>query len=214
MPTFIKSGLWIQRKIGYPKEFNLTKYIKDLIAATPVIGSFIPLTGTTVGNPVTGDIDFGSFDGDGKSLFGVDGNNKEYGLRLGLISSPANNYTNAIYGESPDGSLKGYNGLSTSSEPSFEIYNITNNESTALTLSDGYLYFSTNNTTSRGISGAQNFSPNITDLDYTQKIYVDKAQSYFTTETLTGGKWIDGRLSYRRVLPFTTVFPNVNLNTL
>lgn len=35
MPTFIKAGLWIERKLSIKGEFNLTKYIQELIASTP-----------------------------------------------------------------------------------------------------------------------------------------------------------------------------------
>ena len=35
MSIFIKAGLWIEKKLGFKGEFNLTKYITDLIAATP-----------------------------------------------------------------------------------------------------------------------------------------------------------------------------------
>lgn len=35
MSIFIKAGLWLEKKTGYKGEFNLTRYITDLIAATP-----------------------------------------------------------------------------------------------------------------------------------------------------------------------------------
>lgn len=56
----------------------------------------------------------------------------------------------------------------------------------------------------RGIVSVNDFSENITDLDYTQKIYVDKANSYSLDETLTGGTWIDGKPIYRKVYVSTT----------
>jgi hypothetical protein len=42
-------------------------------------------------------------------------------------------------------------------------------------------------------------------LIYAQRSYVDKANSYSTTETLTGGTWIDGKPIYRKVTSYTSV---------
>jgi hypothetical protein len=35
MSIFIKAGLWIEKQVGYKGEFNLTRYITDLIASSP-----------------------------------------------------------------------------------------------------------------------------------------------------------------------------------
>jgi hypothetical protein len=35
MSIFIKAGLWLEKKTGYKGEFNLTRYITDLIADSP-----------------------------------------------------------------------------------------------------------------------------------------------------------------------------------
>jgi hypothetical protein len=35
MSIFVKAGLWIEKKVGHKGEFNLTKFVEDLIAATP-----------------------------------------------------------------------------------------------------------------------------------------------------------------------------------
>ena len=57
-------------------------------------------------------------------------------------------------------------------------------------ISDGHnsrLIVDANNSTSRGISGALDYTPNITNVDYTQKIYVDrKADSLAKTLTRVG----------------------------
>lgn len=34
MSIFVKAGLWLEKKTGYKGEFNLTRYVTDLIAAT------------------------------------------------------------------------------------------------------------------------------------------------------------------------------------
>jgi len=35
MSIFIKAGLWLEKKTGFKGEFNLTRYVTDLIASTP-----------------------------------------------------------------------------------------------------------------------------------------------------------------------------------
>jgi hypothetical protein len=42
-------------------------------------------------------------------------------------------------------------------------------------------------------------------LIYAQRSYVDKANSYSTDETLTGGTWIDDKPIYRKVIQSTTI---------
>jgi hypothetical protein len=37
MSIFIKAGLWLEKKTGFKGEFNLTRYVTDLIAATPPV---------------------------------------------------------------------------------------------------------------------------------------------------------------------------------
>lgn len=52
---------------------------------------------------------------------------------------------------------------------------------------------------SKGIVGRYDFSANYVPFSFVQKTYSDKQHSYFTTETLTGGTWIDGKPIYRIV---------------
>jgi len=35
MSIFIKAGLWLEKKTGYKGEFNLTKFVENLIATSP-----------------------------------------------------------------------------------------------------------------------------------------------------------------------------------
>ena len=42
MSIFIKAGLWLEKKTGYKGEFNLTRYITDLIASTPPAPPALP----------------------------------------------------------------------------------------------------------------------------------------------------------------------------
>ena len=108
---------------------------------------FIPLTGTTVGNPITGDIEIQ----DGLKIFPtIDGGGYYLGdNNIGAISIGANGFINII-----------------------------NNF--------------TNNPLFRGLCGNDDYTPNITDLDYTQKIYVDtkapltpRVQSITSSATVT-----------------------------
>lgn len=103
-------------------------------------GDFIPLTGTEVGNPVSGNIEFGSEE---NFLIATDGANAstvkitKYG-GVGLESSIG-------------GILSSFN-----------------------LVDDKAAVYSNNSVLSKGLSGSQDFTPNITDLDYVQKKYVDQ----------------------------------------
>jgi hypothetical protein len=151
MPTFIKPGFWEKKQKGYDHWLNLDQFVEKIIEANPVpIGNFIPLTGTEVGSPVTGDIDvndqvfIGHTDGDFSSYVGL-------------------NYT----------------------------------EDNGIVVNDDY--------SNKGLHGSTYYGANYDDNTYVQKQYVDNANSYSTTETLTGGTWIDGKPIYRNVIPFTIV---------
>lgn len=113
------------------------------------LGAFIPLSGTEVGNPVTGDIE------------GTDG-----------INIKTKNYA----------SSNNYNSLTLFGDAvrlSFDDSVIQ----TSLTLSQTLIEVNCNNSGSRGLIGAQDFTANITDLDYTQLVYV----GYRGTATLSSG---------------------------
>jgi hypothetical protein len=133
---------------------------------TAPTGDFIPITGTTVGNPVTGDIH-------SISNFYIDYDNGDPFVsisstdRVVYLGDAIGNYNNTNIGiddvqqkvniNAPLGTLISSLGL-----VSLEIYST--------------------NPLSRGLEGVQDFTANITDLDYTQKIYVD-TQSQRTTAT-------------------------------
>ena len=122
---------------------TLNKYLYDKSQ------NAIPLSGTEVGNPVTGDIE------------GTDG-----------INIKTKNYA----------SSNNYNSLTLFGDAvrlSFDDSVIQ----TSLTLSQTLIEVNCNNSGSRGLIGAQDFTANITDLDYTQKIYV----GFRGTATLSSG---------------------------
>ena len=100
----------------------------------------IPLSGTEVGKPVTGDIVFQN----GMSIYSNNGNG---------------NIGNLIGFKSDRIFLSDYDDIYTGE----------------LGVKKEGIYVSSEDPLSKGISGVQDFTPNITDLDYTQKIYVDSA---------------------------------------
>ena len=114
----------------------------------------IPLSGTEVGKPVTGDIEV---------LEGNKGNlyiNPDFDL-----------YHSLLLAEGGIGFISTQDNFLTTTEISCNI---------------DYICISSSNPLSRGLVGIQDYSANITDLDYTQKIYVD-AKATSKQDTLVSG---------------------------
>ena len=113
-------------------------------------GDFIPLSGTTEGNPITGDIEIQ----DGLKIFPtIDGGGYYLGdNNIGAISIGANGFINII-----------------------------NNF--------------TNNPLFRGLCGNDDYTANITDLDYTQKIYVDTHIAFIPIPTSSTDPGIKGQMA-------------------
>lgn len=103
------------------------------------VSNAIPLTGTELGNPVTGDIELSTYVDKG-NLYVTDGTN------IGAINLDS---TEASLGWT-DGTYSNF-----------------------ISCFDNFVRINSDNPTSRGLVGEHNHSANITDLDYTQKIYVD-----------------------------------------
>jgi len=112
------------------------------------VGSFIPLTGTEVDSPITGDLEmlgesndlkiFNRYYDGGEDV--LNENKLQFGdVSIGLLSENDNSEQVSITANSESGNIS-----ANSTVPG-----------------------------SRGIIGIQDFSQNITDLDYPQKIYVD-----------------------------------------
>ena len=123
------------------------------------IEGFIPLSGTTTGNPVTGDIEFEDpFIGSTRRIYvPYNGGEKE-------ITFP------------DDSSI------------SLTVNDVVNGEVGGLSINTNGISISATNIGSVGLKGQSDFSPNITDLDYTQKIYVDTIAPSIQLETpSTGG---------------------------
>jgi hypothetical protein len=119
---------------------------------------FIPLTGTEVGKPVTGDIEFDE--------------NQNIGLLLG-----ANLYFK-FFGQDNYNEIGGYT-----------IVNGPSGSVVALGSVDG------SNGLPIGIRGEADYSPNITDLDYTQKIYVDTHIAFTPIPTSSTDPGIKGQMA-------------------
>lgn len=146
-------------------DYTQKKYVDEQI------NNVIPLSGTNVNNPVTGDIDmansnliFNNIDGDKFIKFGY---------------NPATDETGFWYDNGVDFQTRFriYNGAIESFMPNGSIISHSN---IGLGVDDN------GNPLYRGVIGGADYTANITDLDYTQKIYVDDiAGKIITLGTVT-----------------------------
>lgn len=146
-------------KISTARFFHLPKMVAEALRKltgrietlenTPT-GDYIPLSGTTVGNPVTGDIDLSDFN------------------RIKVNSTNSNVLS---YIEFDDGSFN------------FKRENYLTGFNSNFRLIENGIIISDDNPANAGLSGAHDYSANITDLDYTQKIYIDERGSVVNTTT-------------------------------
>lgn len=114
-------------------------------------GDFIPLSGTTEGNPVTGDVQVQNYGG--KGLYGIDLNGDfEPTGRVNSISIQSNSVNISNY--DPSGSDESLTSMTIGGD--------------AITINDS----DSSGNPRRGIRGGQDYSANVTDLDYVQKKYV------------------------------------------
>ncbi len=116
------------------------------------------LSGTGVGEPMTGDVEFNSVGSDINKIYSDDMeitfDNDEGELRL----------------------FKGPTGI-TITDNDVNYSSTSLGETGAVTFTAFGVSFTTTETASKGITGQQDYSANITNLDYPQKIYVDTAIS-------------------------------------
>ena len=127
--------------------------VQSIIDSAKLIsGDFIPLTGTTAGNPVSGDIEF------------LDGG------KISVIDDKISLYS---------GSGAAYIKVDNTG------FYVTDGTETGFTnISTNRLIFTSSEPSAKGFSSNQDFSPNITDLDYTQKIYVDTKVAKIGTDDI------------------------------
>jgi hypothetical protein len=140
-------------------------------------GEFIPLTGTKVGSPVTGDIE-------------IEGGND---LRIIQRQPLENNYRGALV----------------FSDQSINMVSENDSDVGDFLLESNKLNINFSNPLSVGLTSAYDYSSNITDLDYTQKKYVDERGSVFnaTTSVLSAS---DLNTAYPNAKDgFSVIAPNV-----
>jgi hypothetical protein len=177
--------------------FNISNILKELLLRVKKLesgsstGDFIPLTGTEEGKPVTGDINFEMVS---KLIFKNLDNNPF--VKIGY--NPDTDETGLWYDNGVDAITR------------FSI----NNGSISCYLGDSQIEIRAE----KGIWFSQDVSNILPEnkLIYAQRSYVDKANSYSTDETLTGGTWIDGKPIYRKVsgINIPTVNPEyINLSS-
>ena len=151
--------------------------------------SFIPLSGTEVGSPVTGDIEI-------SELVKIKNGNRfirftdELSVEIGSINETEYGYSGYV-----DGTINNYVG--------------TEAQIASLQTNIGTTAYSSTNPIARGFSGLQDFTSNIQDLDYTQKKYVDERGSVFnaTTSVLSAS---DLNTAYPNAKDgFSVIAPNV-----
>ena len=137
--------------------FNITENI-DIrvinIENTPVTGNYIPLTGTTGGNPVSGGIEVLEV-GDNFWIKGIDYDEIINSIKHLLSFS--------------EGSVR------------LVSHNSTLGIATYLAVTEAEVRVGSDSQNFCGLRGDADYSPNITDLDYTQKIYVDQRGSVVNT---------------------------------
>jgi hypothetical protein len=141
--NFVSDGVNIKNvRVSQSAPGNFTIIFPDAsgtVALTNNLTDFIKLTGTDVGSPINGDIEF---QGE-RYLIGI---NPISGLAAVIINSD----DNTISLQASDGTIE-----------------------SGLTIFNDRLVFGSSTLLSRGITGNVDYTPNITDLDYTQKKYVD-----------------------------------------
>ena len=148
----------------------------------------IPLNGTEAGNPVTGDISYGVLDGSPKKInyenadgleegiiLGGDGSQYDLSLKNGFVTNNMDTSYSFVATGSSSGAIIG----------SFNPNRGTQNYITEIDEVGNKIGFiiSNNYSGATGLSGGQDFTANINDFDYTQKIYV----GFRGTATLVDG---------------------------
>lgn len=62
--------------------------------------------------------------------------------------------------------------------------------------------------TARGLTGTSDYTPNLEDFDYVQKIFINKKLSNSDKEEATGGTWVNGKPIYKKTVVFTSIPTN------
>lgn len=133
-------------------------------------GDFIPLSGTEVGSPVTGDIEIESISLTPKKIFST---NKfiEFNEDEDWLYFSYNNVSN-LFLNSSNVTLQGFSGNGVSLSSSGAITNALNVDQFGVSINS--------NITTKGLFASIYYGANYTDNTYVQKKYVDDALSAFT----------------------------------
>jgi len=144
----------------------------------------IPLSGTEVDKPITGDLSYGQLDGTARKITFKDANDDSVDLTLGYDGSELGTLIKAIGFYGSDGTTYGKLGLDQYFNPVTETGNGTYY---AQSYFDGVLrlFIVSNNPTFKGIELNSDFSDNISDNCLVQKIYVDGLKGKHISKTTT-----------------------------
>mgnify|MGYP003463071668 CR=1 FL=1 len=162
--------------------------VQSIIDSAKLIsGDFIPLTGTTVGNPISGDIELSQ---PNESLFLHFKNTDGVGNYLKIKTSD----DGGIYSQYK---YEDYENIVSAN--SIQLDNFANN--TTIRLDNSSIMLANGNQITidpasvKGIECNADFSANITDLDYTQKIYVDTHIAFIPIPTSSTDPGIKGQMA-------------------
>jgi len=141
---------------------NKTLITKEYLESQ--VGNYIPLPGTEVGSPIAGILET-------ESITGFSSTQSDLIIGINDISKDLEDLGNSAtlsFGSNTTG-------RSVVSSATFEEFSVSLSTFIDTLNNDGGLVLSGSQLPSgaRGISSNRDFTPNITDLDYTQKIYVD-----------------------------------------
>lgn len=181
-------------------------------------GSYIPLTGTTPDNPISGNLELMTELPEENNL--IYRNNRETGVRNeigffpeGMTLSSINTNQNIVRSriEFSNDALSLYG---PSSQLSMDQYRTTlayyaGRDMKAIILDSDQespiMISHRSSSKPRGLSSEQYFGDGAEPNDYIQKQYVDKKMSYSREEEKTGGTWINGKPVYKRTLFFDEI---------
>lgn len=137
----------------------------------------IPLSGTEVGSPVTGDIQFPSLDGELYKIYGIGSGVGEDGLMLGnFLDFNGDGYAVALVRDETEGNgdkqvIVGLNGTSAT----FKSINKLNGYFyQLLTSTNGQITVASNDPSFRGLTANAYYGANYDNNTYVQKLYVDR----------------------------------------
>lgn len=148
-----------------------------LDSAKLISGDFIPLSGTEVGNPVTGDIELSQ---PNESLFLHFKNTDGVGNYLKIKTLDDGGISSQYKFEDYENNV---------SANSIQLDNFANNttirlDNSSIVLSKNGNQITIDPSSVKGIECNADFTANITDLDYTQKKYVDKKVAKIGTDDI------------------------------